>query len=93
MRPFVPQANVAQLVEQLTRNEQVSGSSPLIGSQENASNDAEKADFGAFFHLHWSLRACKERHLFAVDCPPLRVQARQAIQNVLCYFSQPGSIF
>ena len=25
-------ANVAQLVEQLTRNEQVSGSSPLIGS-------------------------------------------------------------
>jgi hypothetical protein len=26
------QANVAQLVEQLTRNEQVSGSSPLIGS-------------------------------------------------------------
>gem|GEM_PF-5043022 len=26
-------ANVAQLVEQLTRNEQVSGSSPLIGSR------------------------------------------------------------
>jgi hypothetical protein len=26
------QANVAQLVEQLTRNEQVSGSNPLIGS-------------------------------------------------------------
>ena len=25
-------ANVAQLVEQLTRNEQVSGSSPLVGS-------------------------------------------------------------
>ena len=27
-------ANVAQLVEQLIRNEQVSGSSPLIGSQK-----------------------------------------------------------
>ena len=26
-------ANVAQLVEQLTRNEQVSGSSPLVGSR------------------------------------------------------------
>jgi hypothetical protein len=26
------QADVAQLVEQLTRNEQVSGSSPLVGS-------------------------------------------------------------
>lgn len=31
IRP-APKANVAQLVEQLTRNEQVSGSSPLIGS-------------------------------------------------------------
>src|SRR5215217_9351410 len=28
------QADVAQLVEQLTRNEQVSGSSPLVGSHE-----------------------------------------------------------
>ena len=28
------EANVAQLVEQLTRNEQVSGSSPLIGSEK-----------------------------------------------------------
>ncbi len=27
------QANVAQLVEQLTRNEQVAGSSPAVGSQ------------------------------------------------------------
>ena len=29
-------ANVAQLVEQLTRNEQVTGSSPVVGSEENA---------------------------------------------------------
>ena len=35
----------------LNRNEQVSGSSPLIGSEENASNDARKADFGAFLFL------------------------------------------
>ncbi len=33
MRPLLGQrADVAQLVEQLTRNEQVSGSSPLVGS-------------------------------------------------------------
>jgi hypothetical protein len=30
--PDTAKADVAQLVEQLTRNEQVSGSSPLIGS-------------------------------------------------------------
>lgn len=30
--PASIQADVAQLVEQLTRNEQVSGSNPLIGS-------------------------------------------------------------
>ena len=30
--PDASQADVAQLVEQLTRNEQVSGSSPLVGS-------------------------------------------------------------
>jgi hypothetical protein len=30
------QADVAQQVEQLTRNEQVSGSSPLVGSLESA---------------------------------------------------------
>lgn len=29
-------ANVAQLVEQLIRNEQVTGSSPVIGSQDTA---------------------------------------------------------
>ena len=28
-----PQANVAQLVEQLTRNEQVAGSNPAVGSK------------------------------------------------------------
>ena len=33
------QANVAQLVEQLTRNEQVSGSSPLVGSTKDAGQD------------------------------------------------------
>jgi hypothetical protein len=32
MPPLHKQADVAQLVEQLTRNEQVSGSNPLIGS-------------------------------------------------------------
>jgi hypothetical protein len=32
-----------------TSNEQVSGSSPLIGSSKNAPKDAEMADFGAFF--------------------------------------------
>ncbi len=37
-------ANVAQLVEQLIRNEQVSGSSPLIGSLKIAFVDALKAD-------------------------------------------------
>jgi hypothetical protein len=31
----VSRANVAQSAEQLTRNEQVSGSIPLIGSSEN----------------------------------------------------------
>ncbi len=31
-RPACPRATVAQLVEQLTRNEQVSGSNPLGGS-------------------------------------------------------------
>lgn len=31
-RSFMKKANVAQLVEQLIRNEQVSGSTPLIGS-------------------------------------------------------------
>jgi hypothetical protein len=30
---FVLYANVAQMVEQLTRNEQVGGSSPPVGSQ------------------------------------------------------------
>ncbi len=34
-------ANVAQLVEQLIRNEQVSGSSPLIGSGEIALIDVQ----------------------------------------------------
>jgi hypothetical protein len=29
-------ANLAQLVEQFIRNEQVKGSSPLVGSQKNA---------------------------------------------------------
>ena len=42
-------ANVAQLVEQLIRNEQVSGSSPLIGSDKTAPIDASLADFGAVF--------------------------------------------
>jgi hypothetical protein len=34
MPPLQRQADVAQLVEQLTRNEQVSGSNPLIGSTD-----------------------------------------------------------
>ena len=42
------QANVAQLVEQLTRNEQVTGSSPVIGSPENASNEAKMQILGRF---------------------------------------------
>jgi hypothetical protein len=40
------QANVAQLVEQLTRNEQVSGSNPLIGSRSRLD-----AGWGGFFGL------------------------------------------
>ena len=31
----MPEANVAQLVEQLTRNEQVVGSNPTVGSSKN----------------------------------------------------------
>ena len=37
--------------EHLTRNEQVTGSSPVVGSTKNALNDAIKADFGAFLFL------------------------------------------
>jgi hypothetical protein len=33
-----PCADVAQLVEQLIRNQQVSGSSPLVGSSSNPVN-------------------------------------------------------
>jgi hypothetical protein len=46
----------------IPRNEQVSGSSPLIGSPKTASNDAEKADFEAVFilgEIAWK-RACKK---------------------------------
>ncbi len=44
------EANVAQLVEQLTRNEQVSGSSPLIGSEKGRRpGDSLNAVSGAAF--------------------------------------------
>ncbi len=33
-----PGANVAQLVEQLTRNEQAAGSNPAVGSKKNKGN-------------------------------------------------------
>ncbi len=36
-------ANVAQLVEQLTRNEQVTGSSPVVGSTENGPEKGRKS--------------------------------------------------
>ena len=42
-------ANVAQLVEQLTRNEQVTGSSPVVGSGKTLLKKVEEAEFGAFF--------------------------------------------
>ncbi len=51
-----PVADIAQLVERFTRNEQVSSSNLLIGSCKNAPDDALKADFGAFgFDGHSSL--------------------------------------
>ena len=38
-------ANVAQLVEQLTRNEQVSGSSPLVGSIFNKGKNVSSNNY------------------------------------------------
>ena len=38
-------ANVAQLVEQLTRNEQVTGSSPVVGSVRTAASERVPAVF------------------------------------------------
>ncbi len=50
------QANVAQLVEQLTRNEQVSGSSPLIGSTVPTAQSAPPGyRRGAFLWLRVTL--------------------------------------
>ena len=46
MKPAFRQRS--SVVEQLTRNEQVAGSSPAVGSQENALNGADKDDLGAF---------------------------------------------
>ena len=51
-------ANVAQLVEQLIRNEQVSGSSPLIGSLKTTFVDALRADMKVVFVL-WFLLAIR----------------------------------
>jgi hypothetical protein len=47
-RPQHSHANVAQLVEQRTRNAQVSGSSPLIGSMKNSSRSLEGRLFFVF---------------------------------------------
>ena len=43
--PSKPTANVAQLVEQLTRNEQVTGSSPVVGSVKTAASKRVLAVF------------------------------------------------
>jgi hypothetical protein len=47
---ILPRANVAQSVEQLTRNEQVSGSIPLIGSTFSIKTSVSWLDmsFGVF---------------------------------------------
>ncbi len=53
-------ANVAQLVEQLTRNEQVTGSSPVVGSEENALLEARNY-----------CGASDNHRLSIMECPPL----------------------
>jgi hypothetical protein len=42
---FMPNADVAQLVEQLIRNEKVEGSTPFIGTTNSAARRAKKATF------------------------------------------------
>jgi hypothetical protein len=43
-------ADVAQLVEQLIRNQQVSGSIPLVGSKAIKGNSASYAEFPFLFY-------------------------------------------
>ncbi len=53
------------MVEQLTRNEQVSGSSPLVGSTKNGLEIAICGDSGPFFLLRRIGQVCKELQHFA----------------------------